>query len=104
MMCTIELKISQSEQSTAIYRGRLLVGVCGRPFPISSRGFADAIGMRARAGQLAAIHDQILFTHRRPSNQHSRISRVPAAYRACADRDVPDVCGVMPWCGMVRHG
>ena len=21
-----------------------------------------------------------------------------------ADSDVPEICGVMPWCGMVRHG
>src|SRR6516225_3388964 len=40
----------------------------------------------------------------RPSNQHSRISRVPAAYRAWAESVVPDTCGVMAWWGIVRHG
>jgi hypothetical protein len=64
---------------------------------------SGAVGMRPCAGELAAINDQIFVADRPPSRKHSRISLVPAAYRACADRDVPETCGVMP-CGMVRQG
>merc|ERR1719369_1884931 len=35
---------------------------------------------------------------------HSRISRTPAAYLVWADRVVPEVWGVMPFQGIVRHG
>ena len=30
-----------------------------------------------------------------PAKKHSRISLTPAAYLACADSEVPDVCGVV---------
>ncbi|CAM5362096.1 hypothetical protein SCANM63S_06620 [Streptomyces canarius] len=40
----------------------------------------------------------------RPAKKSSRISRVPAAYRAWAERVEPDTCGVMALCGMVRQG
>jgi hypothetical protein len=38
------------------------------------------------------------------SKKHSRISRVPAAYRAWAESEEPEMWGVMPWCGIVLHG
>ena len=39
-----------------------------------------------------------------PANQDSRISLVPAAYRAWDGSELPDVCGVMPLWGIVRQG
>ena len=38
------------------------------------------------------------------ANQLSRISRVPAAYRAWDGNDEPDTWGVIPWFGIVRQG
>ena len=35
-----------------------------------------------------------------PSKKHSRISLTPSAYRVCADREVPEVWGVIPWLGI----
>merc|ERR1719446_356919 len=31
-----------------------------------------------------------------PAMWFSKISRTPAAYRACAEREVPEMCGVIP--------
>jgi hypothetical protein len=48
------------------------------------------------AGELAAIDDLIFVADRSPLEEALTISLVPAAYLACVDSDVPEICGMVP--------
>src|SRR6202453_1171500 len=64
----------------------------------------SAVGMRARSGELAAVDDQIFITDRSALEPAFENLACPRRVPACAESEVPEMWGVMPWCGMVRQG
>ena len=61
------------------------------------------VGMRAHSGELATVDDQV-FVADRPAVEVA-LEDLPGAraQRVWADSD-PEMWGVMPWWGIVRHG
>jgi hypothetical protein len=75
-----------------------------RRFLRAAGDVARAVRMRPGPGEVTAGDNQVFLADGAPLEPAFQISRTPAAYRAWADRLVPDTCGVIPWCGMLRQG
>ncbi|GGW51690.1 hypothetical protein GCM10010320_35680 [Streptomyces caelestis] len=56
--------------------------------------------MRAGADEAAAVGDEVLVADR--AAREPRLQGLPGAGRVAGDD--PEMCRVMPWCGIVRQG
>ena len=60
--------------------------------------------MRAGAGELAAVDDQVLLADRLALEAaFEDLPRAGGVARLRREEE-PEMCGVMPWCGIVRQG
>ena len=100
--------LRRAERATVVIRscaGSPSAGLEARGLLRAARGVARAVGVRAGAGELAAVDDQVLLADRaavEPALEdlaRRRPRSAPARRGSC-----PEMCGVMPWWGIVRQG